>query len=128
MRKLALIISIAAILCTIIGIVGDEIAKGQESGTIIELRNTSQDVKIGRVFWVDHPWRNEYPIPAPICMAELQPGESFAAGESTGGYKPGIYIFSWEPSYKEPRYIKVSSDVSKITVTDKFEITIEKKM
>lgn len=129
MKKLLIAsIVIAALLCT----TSPAAIERLEGGIIFELKNTSQDVKVARVFWVDHPFRHLGPVS--MCVGEISPGESFVAGESSGGYNPGIYIFSWELCHRlyQDRDLErtkkkafVPPGVSKVTITDKFEMTME---
>jgi len=108
------------------------IAEGRKGKVVMELKNTSQDTKIARMYWVDHPWRDQKPFPRSMAVGEVKPGESFIIGESQGGYSPGIYIFTWElchrlyPDRELGRIGKrviIPLSVLKITVTDKLDIT-----
>lgn len=126
------VIPVAMILCTM-----NSVAEGWEGGAVIELKNTSQYIKVARVFWVDHPFRDKWLRPMPMCVGEIEAGESFVIGESDKGYSPGIYVFSWELCYRlyhdrplerVEEEIIIQPNVSRITVTDRFNILTEEEM
>jgi len=54
------------------------------------LKNTSNKVRVVKLYWMDHP--HDFKGPFPIASAELKPGESFKTKES---YPPGVYYAEW---------------------------------
>jgi len=125
--KRLLITSIVVVAMLLCSTGSATVAEGWEGGIVIELKNTSQYVKIARVYWVDHPYRDKWPKPYDLSVAEIKPDKSFSIGGP-----PGIYVFIWElchrPDLDQNKYgrrVIIPSGISRVTITDKFDITPE---
>ncbi|UCG65961.1 MAG: hypothetical protein JSW12_02615 [Deltaproteobacteria bacterium] len=104
-------------------------ARSAEPQVTINLENTSEYIKVARVYHVDHPYRDTLPGPFEIGGGEIEPGETWALSRKNS---PGIYIFCWGISGREHvdrerkcETISIPADISKITVNDEHEVILE---